>query len=385
MTRVDADVLIVGGGVAGAVLALALGRKGRRVIVLERAATPALNGADVLKPAGIAVLRSLGLLESVLARGGRKRTSVQIFHDGTRVAELDYRRDLDEGNYFILAPYALVLTSVLEALKELPEVTYLTSQEVTSLQRDGSWVMGMQTSGRGLLRARYYVGADGAMSWVRAQIGIEVQRQTYAQKLYFAKFPAVASVDELNRLYVDSSGALAYFYPVGFDAFRAVLGFEEAEGDRLVSATAEVLQARVRSFASQSQDAVAALTELAGFARIPVARMHAAEYGRGNVALLGDAIHNVHPITGQGMNLSIEDAGELACCLDEALEPGARGSASWLERYRVRRWPINEAVVQYGHGLCSSLKDREQFIASFDRQMQASRRGGLAPQARQQQ
>lgn len=382
MTRFDADVVIVGGGVAGAVLALALGRRGRRVIVLERAATPALNGADVLKPAGIAVLRGLGLLESIMERGGRRRCSVQIFHDATKVAELDYRRDTDEGSYFILAPYALVLSSVLDALKAMPNVTYATSQEVSHVQRDGSWTMGMQASGLGLLRARYYVGADGAMSWVRKQIGIEVDRQTYAQKLYFARFPAVPSVEELNRLYVDSTGALAYFYPVGFDGFRAVLGFQEAEGDSLTNASAAVLQARVRAFAPQSQDAISVLGTLDTFARIPVARMHAAEYGRGNVALLGDAIHNVHPITGQGMNLSIEDAGELASALDEELGLGSSGGSRWLERYRANRWAINEAVVEYGHGLCSALKDRERFVASFDRQMQASRRGGLIPQAR---
>ena len=76
--------------------------------------------------------------------------------------------------------------------------------------------------------------------------------------------------------------------------------------------------------------------------------------------MLGDAIHNVHPITGQGMNLAIEDASALADALDLALRD-ACALEDALAGYQAERFPVNQAIVSYGHALATSLEDRQRF------------------------
>jgi HQNO biosynthesis monooxygenase PqsL len=91
------------------------------------------------------------------------------------------------------------------------------------------------------------------------------------------------------------------------------------------------------------------------------------------VVMLGDAIHNVHPITGQGMNLAIEDAGELALQLGQALS-GALPLAQALAAYQRQRHGVNEAVVAYGHALVTNFPDKAKFAACFNGALQGSSR-----------
>jgi 2-polyprenyl-6-methoxyphenol hydroxylase-like FAD-dependent oxidoreductase len=375
----NVDVAIVGGGVAGAALALGLAQASKTVLVLERETVPALNGADVVKPAGINVLRELGILDQIVKRG-RVRDRLDIYYDAQFVTTLDYKEDAAD-NFFVLTPYAAVLEVLRAALLQWPNVEYRCGSPVTRLCMEDDSVTSLQLASGEHVRARFYVGADGAQSFVRAQVGLTSERTVYRQRMYFGKFPIVSSVDDCNRLYIDSRGALAYFYPVGTTAFRAVLGFSDPEGTRLAGSAPEVLRARLRSFVCASGDAVDKLDGLASFAQIPVAYMHAPLYGRGNVALVGDAIHCVHPITGQGMNLGIEDAGALVG-LVVGMFDGQYSVAECLEAYQRARWQVNRAVVEYGHALATSMTDKQAFVSNFDRQMQASRRRSSSASAR---
>ncbi|MGV8321476.1 FAD-dependent monooxygenase, partial [Pseudomonas aeruginosa] len=83
---------------------------------------------------------------------------------------------------------------------------------------------------------------------------------------------------------------------------------------------------------------------------IPIGYLTLDRYWADNVAMLGDAIHNVHPITGQGMNLAIEDASALADALDLALRD-ACALEDALAGYPAGRFPVNQAIVSYGHAL----------------------------------
>lgn len=90
-----------------------------------------------------------------------------------------------------------------------------------------------------------------------------------------------------------------------------------------------------------------------------------------------DIIHNVHPITGQGMNLAIEGASALADAFDLALRD-ARTLEDALIGYQAERLPVNQAVVSYGHTLAASLEDHQHFVRTFDTALQGDSR---APEA----
>jgi len=368
------DVLVNGGGVAGATAAYALAKSGYRVALVEQTdGNKILNGADLLKPSGRDVLADYGLLDAVLAGGGRKRNQVKIFHDGEYVTEVDYTQ-YDELGYFVLIPYEKSRKIILDELAALPNADIFFNSRITESQFDGDLLTGVTLSNGLTLNPRVAIGAEGNGSYLRQQLGIEVARELYEQKMYLGKFPMVPSVEEKNRLYVDNKGGLAYFYPIGTTDYRLVIGFPQEEARALLQdSSGQSLQARLQAFVTESDDALAQIGDTSLFDGIPISRMHAPQYFKGNTVLIGNAIHAIHPITGQGMNLALEDVGILVPALKGYLD-GEVDLPSTLQHYQDVRFPINDKVVNYGHRLATTYHERAAFAGSIDHKLQGSSR-----------
>lgn len=199
--------------------------------------------------------------------------------------------------------------------------------------------------------------------------------ERYTQQMYFAQFPMVESVAACNRLYVNKNHSLAYFYPVGRDEFRAVIGLSKEEGDYYFGQQkkAALLRKRLSAFVTDSDDAMEAITSLDRFVTFPLCRMNLDAYYKGNVVFVGNAAHSIHPVTGQGMNLAIEDAGTLYPLLENYLD-GRMDLGSTFRNYQHLRHGVNEKLVNYGHKLVSSFDDRAAFLNSLNLKLQTSNR-----------
>lgn len=374
MNSMDIDVLVNGGGVAGATAAYALAKNGFSVVLVEQTdGTKILNGADLLKPSGRDVLDRYELLEPVLGAGGRKRSHVKIFHNGASVTELDYTK-FDELGYFILIPYEISRKTILDKLAALPNAKVFYSSRIVESNFDGENLVSVVLNNGIILRPKVAIGAEGNGSYLRKEIGIDASRDIYDQRMYLGKYPMVPSVEEKNRLYVDSNGGLAYFYPIGTKEYRLVIGFPSTEAQEILSdTTGQALQQRLRQFVTESDDALSQVNDTTIFDGIPIARMHASEYFKGNTVLIGNAIHAIHPITGQGMNLALEDVGELIPLLEKFLN-GKIPLEQALQAYQKVRHPVNETVVNYGHRLATNYHHKETFTDSIDLRIQGSSR-----------
>lgn len=376
MAHEQVDVLINGGGIAGATLAFLLGRQGRRVVLVEHADRGRLlSGADLLKPAGIRVIKGMGLLRDVVRAGGRMRDMLRVFHDREPLCAVDYRANGELG-YFILIPCERLRNLVLEKVAQFGAVECLFNTRIDSvaMRADGGVEAVTLDNGRTIVPT-VMVGADGFASYTRKLLGIATERAVYSSQMCFGTTPLVRSVDECNRLYVDSQHGLAYFYPISRTEGRVVVSFPKEEMRVLMAdVSGAALRARLHGFvADASADALVQVTDTRKFKGIPIGRVNLDIYHRQNVAMLGDAIHNVHPITGQGMNLAIEDAGELALQLGHALS-GTLPLADALAAYQRQRHGVNEAVVAYGHSLVTSFADKASFAACFNGALQGSSR-----------
>ncbi|KGS08127.1 MULTISPECIES: FAD-dependent monooxygenase [Burkholderia] len=377
MENKQVDVLINGSGIAGVALAYLLGTRGHSVTVVERVArNRAQNGADLLKPSGIDVIRKMGLLDDVFAAGGLRRDAMKLFHDKEPIASLDYRASSALG-FFILIPCEQLRRLLLVKLDGLPNVDLRFETSIERIEQDAAGaVTSLGLSDGGTVAPKVLIGADGARSTVRTDIlRIDAERIPYATPMAFGTIALTDSVRACNRLYVDSSRGLAYFYPIGSEATRIVVSFpaDEMQG-YLADATRTKLIARLSEFVGdESADAMAVIGAETPFPLIPLGRMNVGCYHKQNVALLGDAAHSIHPITGQGMNLAIEDAGELGQCLDAYLS-GQSTLADALGRFERARHPVNEAVISYGHALATTYHDRSALLASFRSQLQTSGR-----------
>jgi HQNO biosynthesis monooxygenase PqsL len=200
------DAFICGGGIAGLLTAYALGKLGRKVLVVEKNTAFNPNGADVLKPSGIEVLEQLGLYDALFEHGALKRDRVLIYHGGNLVAEMDYAQE-HERKYFMLIPYRNVLNMLLEKIKEVENIHILFNTELTSLTVDKSSdnVIEVLLNEYLTVKAKVYIAADGIMSKIRSMVSMPATIEKYAQQMYFAQFPMVDSVRLCNRLYVDKN------------------------------------------------------------------------------------------------------------------------------------------------------------------------------------
>jgi HQNO biosynthesis monooxygenase PqsL len=369
------DAFICGGGIAGLLTAYALGKLGRKVLVVEKNTAFNPNGADVLKPSGIEVLEQLGLYDALFEHGALKRDRVLIYHGGNLVAEMDYAQE-HERKYFMLIPYRNVLNMILEKIKEVENIHILFNTELTSLTVDKSSdnVIEVLLNEYLTVKAKVYIAADGIMSKIRSMVSMPATIEKYAQQMYFAQFPMVDSVRLCNRLYVDKNYSLAYFYPVGTHSFRCVIGFSKEEGDRLFqSKDVPQLKNRIAQFVTESDDAIAAIDSLDNFATFPLCKMNMDSYYKGNVVFLGNSAHSIHPITGQGMNLAIEDAGMLYPLLENFFN-GVIGLPEAFNRYQSKRHPINDGLINYGDRLIKSFDNRELFTQRLNLNLQTSNR-----------
>ncbi len=328
------DVVIVGGGPVGLLLACLLAQRGRDVAVLERRTERSGRSRAIgIHPPGLRALGRVGLEAEVRGSGieirdgrvtcrGRVLGSMSFVRAGSvwSLPQLETEAML-ERRLIDLAPEALTHGVEVRGLRDLG-----THVEVAG-DRGGETLT---------LHARYVVGADGVRSGIRDLVDIG-----WAPKPGRAHYVMGDTRDDTG----EPSTALLHFEPAG-----VVESFPLPGGRRRW--VAWVRRPPREAGASQLATIVASRVdgrfdpEAAGEPSVFEARQHLAErMHRGRVALAGDAAHEISPIGGQGMNLGWLDALLLDRELEHAIESGAPYEA--FERYdRTRRASAARAIRQ---------------------------------------
>jgi 2-polyprenyl-6-methoxyphenol hydroxylase-like FAD-dependent oxidoreductase len=365
----QADVVVVGAGIAGCIMALILGLQGRKVLVVERASEVGRVGPDFVKPRGIEILARLGLLDDLGARGALKRSVIRYYHDRELIIDYDFSRHTEVGHY-IIVPYEVLLSVVLARLHALPEVELWFSADIRALTTGEHGRARIEIVDGRSATAAVVIGADGTNSAVRGHAGIVATREPYDQIMYFATLPLVPSVERCNRLYMTSARWAAYFYPVSAERMR-ISGVMPAAERPIFTGDPSRLVTHLRRFVSESDDVLDAIHDTAAFALIPLGRMHAGAYHRGNVVLIGNALIEIHPMTGQGMSLAMEDADALGRHL-RVYFAGETDLDAALAAYADERRAVHQQLLDYGDRLHRSFPVRAAYLANFDPQAHGS-------------
>jgi 2-polyprenyl-6-methoxyphenol hydroxylase-like FAD-dependent oxidoreductase len=327
----DLHVIVVGGATGGAAAALLLARRGARVTLVERVASPRAAGAGIaLAENGIAVLDSLGLGPALAAarevRGVRVtdaagRTLLAPPSPAPRVAML--RRATLQG-------------VLLDALAAEPHVERHFGVEVLRAEPDGTvWLRHADGAARAV-SADLVVGADGVHSRVRAGgafgarvrgTGIRYVRGLVADGLAEGA-EAWTPAGIFGSFAVD--GGTYFFASCGTRACAAALAARDLGALRAAWARAYAPAARI-------------LGAVPGFDALlvhEVLRVDCARWWDGRLALLGDAAHAMAPNLGQGANSALVDAAVL---LDELRRAPTLDAA--LAAYDARRRPAVRRVA----------------------------------------
>jgi 2-polyprenyl-6-methoxyphenol hydroxylase-like FAD-dependent oxidoreductase len=357
---VQPDVVIVGAGIGGAALGLALGRMGRRVALVEREATPPrLVRPEILWGATLDALAKLRVADRI-----RAEASVEL--EGVEVRSVS-------GPLITIGPQDLAAAGVRgfstnpgrtrELLAEAALATGCVEVHrgvrVEDLARDGNRVVGISGK-RGsepfALGARLVVGDDGTHSVVRTRLGIPLTLTTFPIDFVTAWVPWPDPLPP-GRVHLRLD-------PRAFRAGLPALGlfpWPRREAVVLVPLVHGRAERLLADDPERFWDGARNLTPLApflrehaqfprDFARVQRPFGHAVRYVADGAAILGDAAHPMTPAGGQGANAAIWDALALADAADAALRSGDASRARLVEYERLRH-PVNARSVAISAGV----------------------------------
>ncbi|WP_040791842.1 FAD-dependent monooxygenase [Nocardia paucivorans] len=354
------DCVIFGAGMGGALLALLLGRRGHSVLVVESRPDTPSRGAEILKPRGIRILAEHGLLGELMLRGALRRKVIDFHHDGSPLFSYDFTEHTELG-YFLIAPYDVTVGTILEACDELPNVDIRFGRRPADVHAVDAEVAEVVLDNGAVIRAQVYVDAGGAASSLSELVVENRMVCEYDHVLRMATVPVTPSILARNRLYFDSSGWFAYFYPVTAELARVFVGLPQALDVPVFREHDIDLTTRLATFVTHSDDALV-LLDPGRFVSAPLSVHHRTPYHDGNVVLLGSAVFSPHPMTGQGMSYTMEDATVLAEILSEACNGGDL-AGSVRQRYRPR-CSMHSELIAYGDALATSYHDRAAYLAT---------------------
>lgn len=339
------DVAVVGGGLVGKTAALALTQSGYKTALLAQAVTP--RPADLAFDTRVYALSSSSqaLLERLRVWQALDHGRLAPVYDmrvyGDAHAELHfsaYQASVPQLAW--IAESSLIETSLDAALRFQPNLTWFDARAQGLDVRDDAAVLAL-SSGQ-VLEADLVVGADGAHSWVRSQMGACVERRDYRQTGVVANFKASLPHRETAYQWF-RDGEIVALLPLPDGHVSLVWSAHTAHADELLALDPAQLAAEVERVSHAQVGTLECVTPAAGF---PLALQTVDKLIAPRVALVGDAAHLIHPLAGQGMNLGLRDVAALADAIANKESFRNLGDTVLLRRYeRSRREDIRALMV----------------------------------------
>ena len=377
----DADVIIIGGGLIGSTLALALARHDVSSIVvdtqdLDSTVLPAFDGrASAIASASARMLRALDI-GAVLESDGCPIRAIRVT-DGTAPQFLHFEAPEGDDALGIMLENRLLRIALLRAVRAAPQVRLIAPATIISLVRDAHRATLTLADGQ-VFTAPLAIAADGRRSATREAAGIKLTGWAY---------PNAALVTMVAHSVPHGGVACELFYPSGPLALLPMTdSAPEGPGggrprsaivwtvDAAVAAGARKLgpQALAAEIAARIDGTLGDVEIIAPQAVWPLGYHHAATYHAERLLLVGDAAHGIHPIAGQGLNMGFRDVAACAEVLVDAVRTGQDiGAPDVLKRHSQWRRFDNSMVGAVTDGL-------NRLFAVPGRVPAAVRRFGLA-------
>ncbi|MBN8294759.1 FAD-dependent monooxygenase [Rhodobacter sp. NTK016B] len=348
----DADILIVGGGLNGPALALALAQGGLSVAVID--ARPETSRAEetfdgrayALAIASVRVLGALGLwrglrdkaqpilgIRASQGHAGRGASPLMLGFDAAEIEEGPMGQMLEDRHLY---------AAFLDAMKAEPRITLISGARVVAQETGDGCAAVMLEDGR-RLTGRVLVGCDGRDSAVAARAGISRWGHDYGQTALVCAIEHERPHEGIAHQFFMPPGPLAIL-PLPGHRSSIVWSERRATAEAIQKlGEAEYLEVLKPRFGDFLGEIALAGKRFAYPLRLTMAERFVAE----RLALVGDAAHGVHPIAGQGLNLGLRDVAALAEVLTLATRRGEDIAApDVLERYQEwRRFDVTRMAL----------------------------------------
>ncbi|MCK8484294.1 FAD-dependent monooxygenase [Aliiroseovarius sp. S2029] len=350
--KLDADILIVGGGLNGPALALALGDTGFDVTIIDALPKDARGGDDfdgrgyALALASQRLLSALGVWPTV-SPNAQPLLDIRISDGrpgegpGPFVLEFDHA-EIDEGPMGYMVEDRFLSRALIDAVEAHPKVTLLDQETVVEQTVDAAFVTLELASGK-RLTGRVVVGCDGRRSGTAERAGIGRFGHDYGQTSLVCAIDHELPHHGVAHQFFMPAGPLAIL-PLPGNQSSIVWTESHGEAARIHALDdagyLDELRPRFGSFLGQISLAGKRFT-------YPLNLTVANAFFADRLALVGDAAHGLHPIAGQGLNAGLKDVAALAEVLTLARRRGEDiGRLDVLERYQQwRRFDVAQMVA----------------------------------------
>lgn len=357
-TELSPDVAIIGGGLAGSALALALSQTPLSVVLIEARDPSQLqqpsfdDRATALANGSKRILDTLGLWDEVGCHAA-PITSIHISERGRFGAARIIAAEENVAALGYLLENRVLGAALWQSLSRAERFTAVAPAQVRSLEPGHDTVLvRAETGGREIdIRTKLAVAADGTQSQVRELLGIEALQDDYAQQAVILN--CRTEIPHGGRAFerFTTDGPIAFLPLVG-DRVATVWTLPQNEAER-------VMRLDDRAFICELQNAfgyrLGRLTKVGQRSAYPLMRLRSESLVAERTVLIGSAAVNLHPVAGQGFNLALRDVAVLAEVLSDALlESGPQadpGADSVLERYCRWRTRDQQRVAAFTHGL----------------------------------
>ncbi len=334
------DIIVIGGGLVGASLVVALKDSGLRIVLIEPHVSMPLpqdtswdSRVYAISPGSVSFLQSMGVWQLLEAERVAPVYEMAVFGDDNS-AHIDFSAyEIGLSELAFIAENRQLQTAVWEALKSSNEnIQILCPAKCVSIIWQESHVE-VQLEDGNQIEASLVVGADGVNSWVRKQAEINVSQHAYHQMGVVANFSAELSHRHIAYQWFRRDGVLALL-PLPDKRVSMVWSTSEEQADVLRNLPAEELCQRVGDASSHTLGALQLITPPVGF---PLNFVHVNKLVKPRLVLIGDAAHGIHPLAGQGVNLGLRDTRELARVLNTRAMQTDCGDFMLLRRYELAR------------------------------------------------
>ena len=372
---------MVGAGLPGLALALALRGSGLSVALVDRKRPSVESASDVdrddawdsriyaISPGNARFLDSIGVWPRMdVERLGPVET-MRIFGD-RQGAQIDFSA-FDSGLRALawIVEQRELMSATLDAWADGPTERLWCESPPLSLERgrecDQTWQQPREPQGRRQgqqrqrltladgtqLTAKLVVGADGLQSWTRQQAGLRGELKPYGHTAVVANFTITGRHHGRAWQWFQPDGGALAWLPLAGQRMSIVWSSPSATADDLLALDDARFVEAVEAAGASAANAVGKLALLTSRATFPLSKMRLSTPIGERLALIGDAAHGIHPLAGQGLNLGYGDVQALARVLKERTPIDDPGDRLLLSRYAAGRAFPNLAMSLVTDGL----------------------------------
>lgn len=344
----DADVIVVGGGIAGLGLACALSAYNIHVLLIEKRSGPGgIDRGDSLLPRTTSLFKRWGVLDTIRNAGAVPIQHLEIHH--SKHGKI-YRNALTKPNDpdpYLVLPHEKIEKALLQHALREGKTTLIRPGKVVDVIMDQDKITGVQyQSPEGLkqARGRLVVACDGYRSLVRTRLNIEAKAKFYDHAYLGLEADRPQGYQDAMRIHLHKDGGVLLMPRpdrIGIGMLVEAkssphwLQMNEAELQKQLASRVPILgTVKIHRQGSHVYD---------------LARAHASKYVGHGAVIIGDAAHVTNPTAGQGMTMALGDAGRLADLIGPVLESRQLKLNPTLQEFEATQWAVNDKLIRNSH------------------------------------